>query len=159
MMTNYEDREEFKAALYKAVMARKNAQFMPSGWVEGEIYDCVTFIASVYNALGLTAVKPESMPSYKVFSRGATMLELTMEVIEGTCAFSEIGQAVEEIEMGDLLLFSNGDRGHHVAIALDDIAGRKVAHSVKGRGVVIDDLLPPLSENVWMIYRPKGGAL
>ena len=132
--------------LNDAIQVRMGAKFSPRQWVEGEVYDCVTFIASVYQAT--ETIGEITLPDYRVFGKGTSMRDLTCEMIDGTGGFEE----VKELSHGCAIVFSYGDRGHHAGIYLD---GGKIAHCARGTGVTKDSFIPPLSDHVFKIYRPK----
>jgi cell wall-associated NlpC family hydrolase len=129
------------------IHSRKGAKFSPRQWVEGELYDCVTFIASVYQSIGV--VGEIEMPDYAVFGKGESMRDLTCQIIEETGGFYPVEDGT--MQEGDCLVFSAGTRGHHTGIYLEN---DRVGHCVRGRGVVIDSYLPPISDHLYRVYRP-----
>jgi len=131
-----------------AINSRLGCKFAPRTLIEGEVYDCVTFIASVYHEAGIIPEIPE-FPDYRVYGKGNEMRDLTCQIIDDTNSFSVDEKKVAH---GDLLVFSEAGRGHHVAIFLE---GNFIAHCVHRRGVVIDGYAPPISDSLFRIYRPK----
>jgi len=112
------------------------------------MFDCVTFVASVYLATGILTEAPAIPADYAVYGRGSEMKDVICQVIESTEAF-EIGSL--EPKHGDLLVLSEGERGHHAGIYLE---GGWLAHCLRGRGVVIDSFVPPFSGHVYRLYTP-----
>ena len=136
--------------LEEVIEERQGAKFLARQWVEFELYDCVTFAASVYTALRVIE-RPE-LPNYQIYSQGTSMLDLTCEMIEKTEGFNLVRDSAKH---GDLVVLSRGLRGHHVGIYLK---GRNIAHCIRGRrrrGVEIDSFVPPISDHIHCIYRPK----
>lgn len=129
------------------ILKRIGAKFSPRQLVEGELYDCVTFIASVYKSMGV--VGEVEMPNYAVFGKGESMRDLTCQIIEETGGFYLVNDG--SMMEGDCLVFSAGTRGHHTGICLED---ERIGHCVRGRGVVIDSYLPPISDHLYRVYRP-----
>ncbi len=139
---------EFLQVFRAAWKGKLGGRFMSRAWdEEGRIWDCVTFFMSVYEACG---VLPSGypVPEYNVFDRRGKMWEVLESAVMESGFFEVVD--LDDVAEGDLILFSRGDRGHHCAIHVGD--GRMV-HCLRGRGVVVDSLVSPYTENVRRVFR------
>ena len=139
--------------LLEQIEKRKGAKFMSGRMIDYAFYDCVTFCLSVYLELGFISKEYFIKEKYASFSKKAETYEILEREIERTEAFKRVEG---EPEIGDLLLFSKGNDGHHAAIWLGD---RKVAHCIpshSGESVAVHSFLPPFSNSHTATYRPHG---
>lgn len=110
--------------------------------------DCVTFSHSVLFELG--CVKPFVWPHYPLRCGGEEVFQLLCNSIESTSNVLK----VNDIQVGDLLVFSTGKTIHHVGIALSQ---DRFCHCVSGYGVIASCLSDStFSKRLRVIYRIMG---
>ena len=135
--------------LEKEIELRKDAKFFPKTLIRGEYYDCVTFSLDMYIGLGLLP-EDSTFPAYNVYTRGTKMLEMIIEWVEASGAFTE----VDEPTRGCLVIATRGLRGHHTGIFLGN---DRIVHCCKFRNVEIQDYSTGVfPDHLNKIYKPNG---